>query len=275
MRLPDYALSPLTYVLLLAFLLALSWRRLPQWLRVAGVIIEMALLSLMAPVGANVLVRIAEVRGSVANTCAAPLPTTIVLLDGGTDRRPHGPDDFAALSDSSLRRLLAAVDLWRRTPNARLVISGGGSGVPHSILLRGLAERMDVPGHAIEIEDKSLTTWENALYTSRLSPVVPRHVWLVTSALHMPRALAAFRAWGFDACAWPSGSMYVPFGFNLGYFVPQSSALEKADAAIHELVGRVVYRGIEWKHRREARPPSSEGGEPSSSATTATLPDNS
>ena len=275
MKPSDYMLSPLTYTLLLAFVLALSWRRLPRGLRVAGVVIEIVLLFLMAPIGANVLVRTVESQAPSASACTAPVPTTIVLLDGGTDRRPHGPDDFAALSDSSLHRLLAAVSLWRRTPNARLVISGGGPGVPHSVLLQGLAERMGVPGQAIEIEDKSLTTWENALYTSRLSPVVPRHIWLVTSALHMPRALVAFRAWGFDACAWTSGSMYVPFGFNPGYFVPQSSSLEKADAAIHELIGGVVYRGLAWKHQREASRSAGEDGEPSSNATTAALPNSS
>ncbi len=56
MRLPDYALSPLTYALLLALILVLSWRRLPRMLRAAGVAVEIVLLLLMAPVRANLLV---------------------------------------------------------------------------------------------------------------------------------------------------------------------------------------------------------------------------
>lgn len=250
MRLPDYALSPLTYVLLLALALVWSWRRLPRTLRIAGVVVAIALLVPMAPVGANVLVRVVESQAPSATACPLPSPNTIVLLDGGTDRRPLSPDDFAALSEPSLHRLFAAVVLWRRTPGAHLVISGGGPGVPDSVLLRGLAERMGVPAEAIEIEDKSRTTWENAMYTSRLSPSVPKRVWLVTSALHMPRALGAFRAWGFTLCAYPSGSLYTPFSASIGYFMPQSSSLAKTEAAIHELIGGAVYRMLEWKHRK-------------------------
>jgi hypothetical protein len=48
--------------------------------------------------------------------------------------------------------------------------------------------------------------------------------------------------------------MYVPFGLNPGYFMPQSSSLTKAELAIHELLGDVVYAGLEWKLRKsEAR----------------------
>jgi uncharacterized SAM-binding protein YcdF (DUF218 family) len=215
------------------------------------VALEVLLLLLIAPVGANALVWMVESQVPPAGSCAVPTPTTIVLLDGGTDRPPRATDDYAALSTSSLRRLWAAVSLWQRIPRARLVITGGGSGVPHSVLLRGLAERMGVPANAIEIETRSRTTWENALYTSELESPVSKRIWLVSSALHLPRAIGAFRAWGFEPCAWPSDSLYIPFSASLGYFMPQSSSLAKADQAVHELIGGLVYRGLEWKKRRQ------------------------
>src|SRR5574337_308256 len=112
MRLPDYLFSPLTWILLLALLLLLTWRRLPRAVRYAGVALEVVLLLLIAPVGANVLVRMIESRVPPPQTCPAPTPTTIVLLDGGTDRRPRSADDYAALDVNSLRRLFAAVALW-------------------------------------------------------------------------------------------------------------------------------------------------------------------
>lgn len=251
MRLPDYLFSPLTWVLLLTLLLVLTWRKLPRAVRYAGVALEVLLLLSIAPIGANALVLMVESRVSPPQTCTVPTPTTIVLLDGGTDRRPRAADDYAALDISSLRRLWTAVALWQRTPGARLVISGGGSGVPHSILLRGLAEQLGVPASSIEIEDRSRTTWENALYTSGLRPRIDKRIWLVSSALHLPRAMGAFRAWGFEPCAWPSESLYMPFSASLGYFMPQSSSLDKADRAIHELVGELVYQGLEWKKQRQ------------------------
>jgi uncharacterized SAM-binding protein YcdF (DUF218 family) len=153
-----------------------------------------------------------------------------------------------------VQRLFAALELWQRTPDAHLVIAGGGRRIPEAVMMAKLAERMGVSSSAIEIETRSRTTWENARNVAALSPAVPKRIWLVSSALHLPRALGAFRAWGFEPCAWPSGSMYVPFGLNPGYFMPQSSSLTKAELAIHELLGDVVYAGLEWKLRKsEAR----------------------
>ncbi|MES2403277.1 MAG: YdcF family protein [Pseudomonadota bacterium] len=250
MRTPDFVLSPLSWALLMAVVLALAWRRLPRALRWAGLAIEVLLVFSMTPLGANALVRMIESRVPPPTACKAPLPTTIVVLSGGTEYLPHAAEDFAALSRPSLQRLLAGLELWRRTPGARLVIAGGGRRIPEAVIMAALAERLGVPDSAIETETKSHTTWENARNVAALSPVVPKRIWLVSSALHLPRALGAFRAWGFEPCAWPSGSMYVPLGVDPGYFVPQSSSLAKAELATHELLGSVVYAGLEWKLRR-------------------------
>jgi uncharacterized SAM-binding protein YcdF (DUF218 family) len=63
----------------------------------------------------------------------------------------------------------------------------------------------------------------------------------VTSALHLTRALIAFRAAGFEPCPLASDSVYMaPGGF--GYYLPHTSALRKAEWAIHEIVGDAAYR---------------------------------
>jgi uncharacterized SAM-binding protein YcdF (DUF218 family) len=254
MKVPDFALSPLSWALLVVVVLALAWRHLPRALRWTGVAIEVLLMLSMTPLGANTLVRMIESRVPPSTACKAPVPTTIVVLSGGTEYQPRAAGDFAALSRSSVQRLFAALELWQRTPDAHLVIAGGGRRIPEAVMMAKLAERMGVSSSAIEIETRSRTTWENARNVAALSPAVPKRIWLVSSALHLPRALGAFRAWGFEPCAWPSGSMYVPFGLNPGYFMPQSSSLTKAELAIHELLGDVVYAGLEWKLRKsEAR----------------------
>lgn len=241
MRLPDYAFSPLTWAVLLALLLVVVWRRLPRWARWTGLAAELLLLLAMAPVGANALVWMVESRVPATPACAAPVPRTIVVLSGGVDRRPRSGEDFGALNASSLHRLFAAKALWQREPGARLIVAGGGRVVPEAALMANLAIRMGVPASAVEVEGHSHSTWENALNVAALSPGVPRRIWLVTSALHMPRALGAFRAWGFEPCAWPGESLYQPFSLSIGYFMPQSSALSKADRAIHEIAGGLVY----------------------------------
>lgn len=270
MRLPDFLFSPLTYALLLAVVLAWSWRHLPRWCCGTGLLIEVSLLAAMAPVGANALVWLVESKAPSALSCVRPYPRTIVVLSGGTYRRPASGDDFGALDAASMRRVLAAVSLWHRQPDSTLLIAGGGKGIPESMLMAGFAESMGVPRAAIAVETRSRSTWENAENVARVSPAVPKHVWLVTSALHLPRALGAFRARGFEPCAWSSGSVHVPFGWNPGYFIPQSSALAKADMAIHELVGGMLYAGLEWELRRKRSAPATDGVLPAPTSASVT-----
>lgn len=245
---PDVLLSPLGAGLLLALLLWLARRRLPRWALWSGIVLEVLCYVLMTPLGANALVGMVEAQAPRPSQCLAPRPSTIVVLAGGMEHAALGPEDASVLSTASVRRLLAAVDLWRATPGATLVVSGGGPfEFAEATLLAHFAHKLGVPATAIRTETHSRTTWENALNTRRLDGV-PARIWLVTSALHMPRALLAFRAAGFDACGFPADFRYLP-PQNLGDALPQSGALQKSEAALHELVGMLLYRGIVLKHR--------------------------
>ena len=62
---------------------------------------------------------------------------------------------------------------------------------------------------------------------------------MVTSALHMPRAMAIFRKQGMEPI--PAPTDYVvkvrEGGVRLGMFIPSAGALEKVGRAIHEYLG--------------------------------------
>ncbi len=239
--------SPLSWAIVLLLILLLTWRRLPRALRFCGVGLEVCLLLLMAPVGANALVRVIEARVP-EHACTNPRPEAVVVLSGGLDREPASNTDFGALNGESMHRLLTAVELWRRTPGALLVIAGGGPyRIPESALLAQLAQQLGVPFATIRTEQQSRSTWQNAHNLALQSPSLPKRIWLVTSSLHLPRALGAFRAFGFQPCAWSSGSQYVAFD-GPGYFLPQSSSLDKAESAIHEWLGGLEYG---WRHGTE------------------------
>jgi len=122
-----------------------------------------------------------------------------------------------------------------------LLISGGGRGISEASVVRQLAIRLGVPDTRILIEERSRSTWENAQGVAQMQPPVNRRIVLVTSALHMQRAAYSFRKQGFDVCEFPVNSVYVPPG-GIGYILPQGSALLKSNAAIHELIGRFLYR---------------------------------
>ena len=255
----SWLLSPLRGGLLLALLLWLLWRWLPTWLRAVGVSALVIALVLATPLGANALVAAVEKRAPPASDCVAPLPSTIVLLGGGVKVSTRDPLKYSVLSPASLQRVFAAVKLARQQPDARIVITGDSFwGVPESSLMAQLLMELGISPERIRQEPAARTTWQNAQFTAALVPPVDRHIWLVTSALHLPRALYAFEQAGFSACAWPADSNVAGW-ISFGYLLPASSAIAKSEAALHELLGTFAYRHG-WL-RQADRNPSPESGE--------------
>ena len=236
-------LSPLGFGVPLALLLWWSRGRMPRVLWRLGLAIEIACIVLCTPLGANTLVRWQEDRVDAAPSCATPEPNTVVLLTAGARRVPRLAGDIDSLNAPSLRRTLIAARLARRLPDAQLVVTGTSDkeSVPVSVVMAQLASELGVPASAIRSELAARTTWENARNVRALEPALPQRIWLVTSALHMPRALIAFRAAGFAPCAFPSDRLAVPFD-GAADLLPSGGAATETEAVVHEWIGEAVYR---------------------------------
>lgn len=249
-----FVLSPLTLGCLLFVVAALSWRRFARGPRVAVVVLAIVLMAAASPMGANALVWVQEHRAF--EPCDGPAPTAIVALAGGMVARPRDLHDYTALGATSLRRLFGALALHAEHPDAQIVFVGISRwDFPESEIMANLAESMGVSRAQLRAETHSLTTWQNATYTAALDPPVPRRIWLVTSALHMPRAAYAFRSAGFEACTAPAYTLFVGPD-SPGYFVPQGSSEVKAEDALHEIVGEIGYRlGFLRRADHAATPP--------------------
>lgn len=235
--------SPLRVGVLLALLLLVIWRWLPRWARILAAIPLVVCIGLSLPVFANALVRWQESRVSTPPQCERDPPATIVVLSGGITRLPRDAKDFPALGESSLRRLFVAADRFQKQEGASLVITGGATQyeIAEGQLMAGLAERLGVPAGSIRLESAARSTWQNALFVAELEPPVDRRIWLVTSALHMPRSRYAFEQNGFEVCAWPADPLAAEAN-SFGYYLPSILALRKSDAVIHEFVGEAAYR---------------------------------
>jgi uncharacterized SAM-binding protein YcdF (DUF218 family) len=101
-----------------------------------------------------------------------------------------------------------------------------------------------VPRAAIVEEGASRTTSENAVQVARLLRTRGlRRVLLVTSALHMRRALAAFRAEGVEAIPSPCDALATarPRRGPLDW-LPRPEALQRTHDALWELLGLAAYR---------------------------------
>jgi uncharacterized SAM-binding protein YcdF (DUF218 family) len=100
-------------------------------------------------------------------------------------------------------------------------------------------EEFGVAPNRLFAERQSRDTFENALFSRQIANYRPGERWLlVTSAAHMPRAIAAFRAVGFSVEAYPVD--YQTTGLPED-FLP-SSMPSSTDTAVHEWIGLIAYR---------------------------------
>lgn len=135
-------------------------------------------------------------------------------------------------------------------PGSRLVFSGGHApGTPatdpsEAEAARILLSALGFPTERLTLEDRSRTTWENAVLTSRLLGTADGGCWvLVTSAFHMPRAMAALRAVGREFVAYPVDYRTRGDDLDFVWFAqPAVSGLGLLRLALHEWGGLVWYR---------------------------------
>lgn len=235
-------LSPLGLaILLIALRTVLARKGHQRSVRAISVALAGCLV-LMTPFGANSLVYALEDAPSAYAGCASEPQRPLVLLGGGLDKLPASEADVGALTPVSSHRMYGLLQSGLVTPDRMLVISGGAvqTKIPESRVLKHLAVLGKVNPSQITTEELSTSTWENATQTAKLLLKTHSHIALVTSAMHMKRAKAAFEHQGFDVCPVSVDSEYIPPG-GLGYWLPQSSALNKAERAIHEWIGVLAY----------------------------------
>jgi len=92
-------------------------------------------------------------------------------------------------------------------------------------------------------EEQSRNTIENAVLSRLIANPQPGERWiLVTSAYHMPRAMAAFRAAGFPIEAYPVDWRTRGPVDALTPFKSVADGLGRTDTAVREWVGLVAYR---------------------------------
>ena len=180
-----------------------------------------------------------------------PTADAIVVL-GGAVGGPEPPRIALDLSDAA-DRVLHAARLYRARKAPVILLSGGaipwlGSEIPEANSMQTLLEEWGVPRTSIISEAASRNTYENAVLTRQvLAERGLQRVLLVTSALHMPRALATFTSAGIDAV--PAAT-----DFTVTYkdqrtvvdFLPDAGALSRTTNAIKEYVGYAYYWWKGW-----------------------------
>jgi len=171
----------------------------------------------------------------------------IVVLGGGVDTHITADRGQSTLNEAG-ERIVAVGALSHMFPEARLLFSGGaghlgsGQGVTESGVGRDVLMALGVNPQRIQVEESSADTCENAEESLLAAKPAAGEQWLlVTSASHMPRAVACFRAVGFPVVPYPVD--YRTRGAeSLRARSSIAEGLRAADLAAHEWLGLLGYR---------------------------------
>jgi uncharacterized SAM-binding protein YcdF (DUF218 family) len=179
----------------------------------------------------------------------SPIVGAIVVL-GGDIGLPLTPRINSEIGGN---RALHAFRLFTANRSKLIIISGGNvfpqNGIePEAYYTSELLKEWGIPSEAILIEGRSRNTYENAIETKKLLQARQiDKILLVTSAFHMPRALATFRTAEINAIPSPSSYSIVNYSRpRILEWIPSLGNLGRMQAVIHEKLGILVYKYRGW-----------------------------
>ena len=172
----------------------------------------------------------------------------LIVLGGDIDvpRGAHGNQGFV-LSDGG-QRVTTSVALLRRYPHL-LILFTAGEIEPSSVWntsanpAQQFFDRMGVESERVLLERAARTTYENAILSASVPGVDKTKPWLlVTSAWHMPRSLALFRAADWNVTPYPvdfRSNSYTPW---TDYSFERGAA--RWQLVLHEVLGLVAFAAV-------------------------------
>ena len=173
----------------------------------------------------------------------------IVLSAGIVEGVPASFSSIPAIpGQTAVIRLSEGIQLYRRIKakerSCTIILTGGrfyGNQYAASVVSSEWLISMGIPASDIRLETSSRTTFEEARF---VLPTVQREaaqaVFLVTSASHMPRAVATFSKFGLSVIPAPcdfsdSGKL------GLFSFLPEAATLRENRLLLWEYLGAVYY----------------------------------
>lgn len=162
----------------------------------------------------------------------------LLVLGGGHSIAPTLPPNDQ-LSHKALARLAEGIRLKQQHPAAKLIGSGNYSSkrTPQATVLMNTAVALGIaPSDTLQSSVPYNTETEAIAYAQRFGTQTP--LILVTSALHMPRALFWFQQQGIAAIPAPTDHYIKPDPEKSPYnWKPSAQKIEVTAALLHEWVG--------------------------------------
>ena len=173
----------------------------------------------------------------------SPTPRWVVVLGGGySESRSLAP--LHQLSESSLVRLAEGIRLQRLLPESKLVLSGGGdgTGTTEAETMTAAGVSLGTPPDRMVLESQSRDTIDEVRVLHAM--LGQDRFALVTSANHLPRAVAMFKKAGMNPVPAPTDFLAIGGDSDLLGWFPHAQAGVMIERALHE------YLGLFWARMR-------------------------
>lgn len=145
------------------------------------------------------------------------------------------------LSFGGTQRVLEGVIIHKKTVNSKIIFTGysGRTDVTNAVMNSRLALALGVESENLIINGNPVDTREEAIFTQGIVGKEP--FVLVTSAMHMPRAMSLFKSYGMNPIAAPTN--FKKSNIETLLHEPRAGVLQTTKVAIHEYIG-LVYAKI-------------------------------
>lgn len=164
----------------------------------------------------------------------------LVLGAGHSDDEGLAPNN--QLNWHAMMRLSEGIRLQKQLAGSTLILSGYGyrTGIPGAVVMYNTALMLGVDSASLDISDEPMTTYSEAdQYLEKFGN--RKKLVLVTSAIHMPRAVMLFKSKGIDLIPAPADFLIRhPSQKYKWRWVPWSDNISRLEQAVHE------YGGILW-----------------------------
>ena len=177
---------------------------------------------------------------------AQPSAEAIVILCGGRNYQAPEYGTKYTLSRLPLARARYGAFLYRQT-RLPILITGGNvytttTTSEAELMQQALVEDFHVPVRWLETNSR--TTWENAVLSKPiLDQANIKSIYLVTTAMHMPRAKMVFEAAGLRVVPAPTDFVGLKEDiYNISDFLPSAKALHYNYYFMHEVLGIIWYK---------------------------------
>jgi uncharacterized SAM-binding protein YcdF (DUF218 family) len=177
---------------------------------------------------------------------AAPADAIVVL--GSSVEASHYERPFPLADHDTYSRCRFAAWLHQNWKPLPILACGGGAkgrSPAFAVSMREVLTSVGVPDSNIWTEERSVNTYENALYGAQ---ILRRHgvsrIVLVVEAQSMPRAAACFRKQGIAVV--PAPSDFEQIGHLSDEILLSWKAVRRNEISFHEMLGLVWYKLRGW-----------------------------